>query len=1264
MTGFKMVTDQAPAGDQPKAIAQLVEGTRRGDRYQTLLGVTGSGKSIVASTPVLLKQGPRIWKECIGSFVDRWMAQAPSAVRRQGDTELLEQTNTDEPIEALSFDPRTGEVSWKRVRQLLRHRSPKTLWRLVTTCGRAVTVTGDHNFFVLRNGHLHLVRTEEIRRSDYLPLPRKLPEPANPLFHLPLSEMFNDRDSVFAHMPSFPRVWPEGGATIRSLLSDGKVYRLLRGERTSLSGHHEAIAVLPAPAVDARFGTRLRHHDVPGSHVLSDGLLRFIGYYIGEGHAAKQSVIISSGDRQVIADVVETVTALGLRYSVRGRYGYRIHSVLWSRLLAAWCGQNAQSKRLPPFWPQLSNAHLAQLLRAYFTADGDRDGSTVSCTTASRELASDVCFALLRFGIVARTRERRIKVPNRNERWSYWTITVSGQPFLRAFRDAIGFATNAKLAWLNTLVRRAGSTNVDVVPLSGDDLRWLRGRLGLSQRVVASCLDCSRPLVSMIEHGRRHPSSGLAGRLIALLREETARQGCDEARDVIEAMGALPGLFWTPVSVVGRMAGEASVYDLAVDGNETFFAGEGGLFVHNTYTMARVIEQVNRPILVLAHNKTLAAQLYGEFRQYFPDNAVRYFVSYYDYYQPEAYVPQTDLYIAKDASINDEIDRLRHASTKALMERRDVIVVASVSCIYGLGSPQDYQDVMLFVRRGETRSRGEILRRLVDIQYERNDIDFARGRFRVRGDVIEIFPAYEDRAVRIELFGDEVEHIHEVAPLTGEVLADKPAVAIWPAKHWVTTASRLEEALGRIEAELRERVQWFKDQGKLLEAQRLEFRTKYDLEMLREVGYCPGIENYSRHLSGRAAGERPGCLLDYFPKDFLVFIDESHVTVPQVHGMHEGDRARKKNLVDFGFRLPSAYDNRPLTFDEFDALVPQVIFVSATPGQYELRVSRQVAEQIVRPTGLVDPLVEVRPAKGQVDDLIAEIKAQAEKGERALVTTLTKRMAEDLSDYLQELGMKVHYLHSEVETLQRVEILKDLRQGTYDVLVGINLLREGLDLPEVSLVAILDADKEGYLRSDTSLIQTMGRAARNAGGRVLLYADAVTESMRRAIDETNRRRAIQLRYNEEHGITPETIVKPIRDFIEIEAAAEESAEYVTSPSRGGSDGTEGAVLTAKELIGLAEQGKRVPWDIARLLMLSPAELEGTIEALEREMRKAAAELQFEKAAALRDQLQELRKGLGEPFFAGRPPRRGSRRGGPAHAGARSRPRRSPRGGFR
>ena len=669
-----------------------------------------------------------------------------------------------------------------------------------------------------------------------------------------------------------------------------------------------------------------------------------------------------------------------------------------------------------------------------------------------------------------------------------------------------------------------------------------------------------------------------------------------------------------------------------------------------TYTVARVIEQVQRPTLVLAHNKTLAAQLYSEFREFFPNNAVRYFVSYYDYYQPEAYVPQTDLYIAKDASINDDIDRLRHASTKALMERRDVIIVASVSCIYGLGRPEDYKEVMLLVRRGERRSRDELVRRLVEIQYARNDIDFARGRFRVRGDVIEIFPAYEDRAVRIDLFGDEVERIIELDPLTGEIHEAKDTVAIWPAKHWVTTEERLERALASIEAELQERLAWFRDQGKLLEAQRLEFRTRYDMELLREAGTCPGIENYSRHLDGRNPGERPGCLIDYFPRDFVLVADESHVTLPQVRGMLEGDRSRKKNLVEFGFRLPSACDNRPLSWDEFESLIPQAVFVSATPGQAELSVSATVAEQIVRPTGLVDPQVEVRPAKGQVDDLIAEVKTQVGKGERTLITTLTKRMAEDLSAYLQELDFKVHYLHAEIDTLQRVQILKDLRLGTYDVIVGINLLREGLDLPEVSLVAILDADREGFLRSDTSLVQTMGRAARHISGRVILYADEVTDSMRRAIAETNRRRELQEQYNAEHGITPASIVKPIRDLIDLQQVAEEIETYKPTAE----------ILTAEELIKLAETHRaKVPWDVARLLMLSPAELEQTIEALERAMRKAAADLQFEKAAVLRDQITELRKGLGEPFFAGTGGRRGTASG---RSGGRGRSRPSTPGG--
>lgn len=618
-----------------------------------------------------------------------------------------------------------------------------------------------------------------------------------------------------------------------------------------------------------------------------------------------------------------------------------------------------------------------------------------------------------------------------------------------------------------------------------------------------------------------------------------------------------------------------------------------------TFTMASVIAAVQRPTLVLAPNKTLAAQLYAEFREFFPHNAVEYFVSYYDYYQPEAYVPQTDTYIEKETEINDEIDRLRLAATRAVRTRRDVIIVASVSCIYGIGSPEEWDKAILALRRGQTVRRDRILRHLVDLQYDRNDVTLVRGTFRARGDVIEVFPAYEEFAVRIELWGDEVERILEFDPLTGEVLATRELIEIFPAKHWVTSGERLEAAIRSIEAELEERLAELRAQGKLLEAQRLEQRTRYDIEMLREVGYCSGIENYSRHLSGRKPGEPPWTLLDYFPQDFLMFIDESHLAIPQVRGMYHGDRSRKDVLIEYGFRLPSARDNRPLTFEEFLERINQVIYVSATPGPWELQVSEQVVEQVIRPTGLLDPEISVRPTKGQIDDLLHEIRQRVARGERALVTTLTKKMAEDLADYLKEIGIRTHYLHSEIDTIERVEILRDLRLGVYDVVVGINLLREGLDLPEVSLVAILDADKEGYLRSESALIQMIGRAARHVNGFVIMYADTVTESMRRAIEETYRRRKIQIEYNERHGIQPRSIVKQVRDLTDrIRQAAEERAPYSAEP-------------TAPHAGVLGE--------------LSPDELARLIRDLERQMKEAAKQLEFEKAALLRDQIFELRR---------------------------------------
>ncbi|RMD49905.1 MAG: excinuclease ABC subunit UvrB [Candidatus Thermofonsia bacterium] len=616
-----------------------------------------------------------------------------------------------------------------------------------------------------------------------------------------------------------------------------------------------------------------------------------------------------------------------------------------------------------------------------------------------------------------------------------------------------------------------------------------------------------------------------------------------------------------------------------------------------TYTIANVIQETQKPTLVIAHNKTLAAQLYSEFREFFPNNAVSYFVSYYDYYQPEAYVPRHDLFIEKETQINDEIDRLRLQATANLMSRRDVIIVASVSCIYGIGNPEAWGKVTIKLERGKTYRRDTVLRHLVDIQYDRNDLDLRRGTFRVRGDTLQIFPAYAETAYSIEFWGDEIERITEFEPLTGEVLLEMSSVEIFPARQFITDEDKLEQAIHDIEQELQERITYFKERNMILEAQRIEQRTMYDLEMLREVGVTSGIENYSRHLDQRQEGEPPWTLLDYFPADYLLVLDESHMTVPQIRGMYAGDRSRKQTLVDYGFRLPSALDNRPLNFEEFEQRINQVIFTSATPGPYELEHSTQVVDQVIRPTGILDPEIEVRPVRGQVDDLLGEINQRTRRGERVLVTTLTKRMAEDLSDYLLEMGVKVHYLHSEIHTIERTEILRDLRMGVYDVIVGINLLREGLDLPEVSLVAILDADKEGFLRSETSLTQTVGRAARHVDGKVIMYADKITNSMRRAIDETNRRRKIQQAYNEAHGIEPRSIMKAIRDL------------------------TDNLVEEHEQELALAEK-KPV---YATTADLPKAELNKMISELEKQMKQAAQQLEFEKAAMLRDQIMELRQ---------------------------------------
>ncbi|MBB5173430.1 excinuclease ABC subunit B [Texcoconibacillus texcoconensis] len=631
-----------------------------------------------------------------------------------------------------------------------------------------------------------------------------------------------------------------------------------------------------------------------------------------------------------------------------------------------------------------------------------------------------------------------------------------------------------------------------------------------------------------------------------------------------------------------------------IKGNKTHQTLLGATGTGKTFTISNVIKEVNKPTLVIAHNKTLAGQLYSEFKEFFPNNAVEYFVSYYDYYQPEAYIPQSDTYIEKDASINDEIDKLRHSATSALFERRDVIIVASVSCIYGLGSPEEYRDLVVSLRTDMEKDRDELLRDLVDIQYERNDINFTRGTFRVRGDVVEVFPASRDEhCIRVEFFGDEIDRMTEVDALTGEVLGEREHVAIFPASHFVTREEKMKRAIVNIEKELEERLAELNEQGKLLEAQRLEQRTRYDIEMMQEMGFCSGIENYSRHLTFREAGATPYTLLDFFPDDSLIVVDESHVTLPQVRGMFNGDQARKQVLVDHGFRLPSAKDNRPLRFEEFEKHINQAIYVSATPGPYEMEKCPEVVEQIIRPTGLLDPTIDVRPIEGQIDDLIEEIRLRSERNERVLVTTLTKKMSEDLTNYLKEVGIRVKYLHSDIKTLERIQIIRDLRLGEFDVLVGINLLREGLDIPEVSLVTILDADKEGFLRAERSLIQTMGRAARNANGHVIMYADKITDSMNVAIEETKRRRSIQKEHNEKHGITPQTIQKAVPQLIQATYAAEEGETYEAT-------------------------------DVFEAPKMSKQEREKVIERMETEMKQAAKELNFERAAELRDIINELK----------------------------------------
>jgi excinuclease ABC B subunit len=1217
MARFQLVSEFQPTGDQPEAIAALVEGLRRGYQHQTLLGATGTGKSLDGDEPILVwqKEGrgwiPQLLP--IGKLVDEWMESHPASVRI-GDTWIVSFSPEDSPYQVLSLNPSTGQTERKPVTSLIRHRAPNVMYRVRTACGREALVTGDHNFWILRDGQMLLLPTAEIREGDWIPLPPRLPAPSTEITSLNLLSVLAEENLYVAAQDQVREMVAAGGyrelvALLRPYYEApwDKLYAVLhnqRGSRIPVGVFKELLERSPRLRLywrpeEARIVGKLDRCSLPTTIPISGDLLRLIGYYLAEGNSQSQSgyFVWSNLSPEIQQGFENALTSLGIPFTRRNAKDYQVSSAPLALLLRHLAGSRASDKHLPPFWPQLSDAQLGLLLRAYFDGDGYVErSSAICCTTASQHLAYDVAWALLRFGIWARIRRvwKRATNSSHSGAW-YWQITISGQENLQKFRQFIGFGVKAKSLALEQQLSKGRHSNVDVVPGCADRLRYLREELGLSKKQMARLVGISRSAIYLFETGRRNPLRPTLERILNALREVARSHNSPnlwwEEWAFLERLGALR---WTVVESVEPVPYDKPfVYDVSVVDNETFLAGQGGMFLHNTYVMAKVIEAVQRPTLVISHNKTLAAQLYAEFRQFFPHNAVEYFVSYYDYYQPEAYLPQYDLYIEKDADINEEIDRLRLAAMSAVFSRRDVIIVASVSCIYAIGDPQEWGRVTLRLARGERHRRETVLRHLVSIYYERNDMELARGRFRVRGDTLEVMPAHSETAYRIGFWGDEIERIAEIHPLTGEVLKDLDEVHIFPAKVFITPDEKREKALADIEAELEERLKELRAQGKLLEAQRLEQRTRYDIEMIREVGYCAGIENYSRHLQQRPPGSPPWTLMDYFPADYLLIVDESHMTIPQIRGMYNGDRSRKETLVEYGFRLPSALDNRPLTFEEFEARVNQVIYTSATPGPYELQKSQQVVQQIIRPTGIVDPEIIVRPAKGQVDDLIGRIRERVERGERVLVTTLTKRMAEDLSDYLRELGIKVHYLHSEVQTIERVEILRDLRMGVYDVVVGINLLREGLDLPEVSLVAILDADKEGFLRSETALIQTIGRAARHVHGTAVLYADRITDSMKRAIEETERRRAIQMKYNQEHGITPATIVKEIRDLTDRVRA--QTARQPDLP----------VTMMPRD-------------DLARM-----------IRELEKQMKKAAEDLEFEKAAMLRDRIFELRAMLAE-----------------------------------
>ena len=1189
---FKLKAKMTPKGDQPQAIEAICKGLKKGKRFQTVLGATGTGKSVTADTEVLVY----LKDECgqffpkhlkIGEIVDGLMAKGE--MERQGDTEILYGCDVGERYFVPSFNADSKVVALKPITAFVRHDSPEVLYEVETKCGRKAKFTGDHNLYILRKGEVVLIETADLQDGDYLPLPCEVEVLAEQR-ELDFIELENYVNAgLFVNLQKELVACEEvyGEKSVGAVIGMGKRWRVTKeDERVNvrdLGRLKNEFSLMDC--FDYRAKARLGDLEMSLQYPLSDEFLEFLGFYLAEGWAGDRYVLLSVREKELVDRVSSLLKVLGLPYGVRESGDIVSNSVVLVDLMKSLCGSGSFVKKLPDFWSRLSLRQLAVILRAYYAGDGGVDGAAVTCTTASEALASGLMYALSRFGVWAR-RAKKFKCATNSEHAGnyYHQITISGQKDLAIFAEKIGFAGERKNISLQKILGKKYNTNVDVIPGVGGLIAEVRKREGLTQREVGELAGLSRSAIGLIENGVR----------------EISREACERlvGSGHFEELRSFLNLRWTQVASCEAFESEEEyVYDFSVKDNETFLAGEGGMFVHNTFTMAKIVEEMQRPTLVLAHNKTLAAQLCSEFQEFFPENAVSYFVSYYDYYQPEAYQPATDTYIEKDSAINEEIDKFRHAATANLLTRKDVLIVASVSCIYGLGSVEDYEQLAQTVKVGDMIVRDQFLRRLTELQYRRSDMEFRNSMFHVLGDVVEVYPPDRDTVFRLEFFGDEVEAINEVEPFTGELLRELETVTIFPAKHNVSTEEKVKNAVEGIREDMELRCAELKKQGRNLEAERLRTRTEYDIEILQETGYVSGIENYVRYLDGAPEGGRPRTLMDYLPKDFLLFIDESHMTVPQIGGMHNGNFSRKQTLIEHGFRLPSAHDNRPLRFDEFEDYMNNAVFVSATPGKYEKEKTpkEDVVELVVRPTGLVDPDISVRPTKGQIEDLLKEIRKRTDKGDRVLITTLTKRSAEDLTEFLSDADIRVRYLHSDIDTIERIEILRDLRLGKFDVLVGINLLREGLDLPEVSLVAILDADKQGFLRSASALIQTIGRCARNVDGFVIMYADKETDAMLQAIDETMRRREKQQAYNKEHGITPQTIKKAIRDI-----------SHFGGKKKDGEPVDRGIDI------------KKVPKDEAKRL----------IENLEQKMDIASQNLEFEKAAELRDEIDALREELG------------------------------------